>query len=206
MNFRSPYLATSMTDFWHRWHISLSTWLRDYVYIPLGGNRKGRTRTYANLIITMLLGGLWHGASWTFVLWGGLHGTTLAVEKWLRQRVSETTRPTGMGRVSGVVGWFVTMLIVFTAWVFFRAASFGQAILMLRQMYGFSGGIAWHQPFVLVTVLAAGAGGLLAATGVHGLRRLKYDGLLAPVVLFSMWWLVLVFPAQGFNPFVYAQF
>ena len=83
INFNSPYKATSLTDFWHRWHISLSLWLRDYLYIPLGGNRKGRIRTYINLLITMLLGGLWHGAHLKFVVWGGIHGVGLAIEKLL---------------------------------------------------------------------------------------------------------------------------
>ena len=81
LNFLRPYLAPSITDFWRRWHISLSTWLRDYVYIPLGGNRHGRLRTYRNLMLTMLLGGLWHGANWTFVVWGGYHGALLAIER-----------------------------------------------------------------------------------------------------------------------------
>ena len=81
VNFRQPYLATSLQDFWRRWHISLSTWLRDYLYIPLGGNRDGEAKTYRNLMLTMLLGGLWHGANWTFVVWGGIHGAGLAVER-----------------------------------------------------------------------------------------------------------------------------
>ena len=84
MNFNSPYKADSITDFWHRWHISLSTWLRDYLYISLGGNRKGKARTYINLCLTMLLGGLWHGASWNFVIWGGFHGIALASQKFWR--------------------------------------------------------------------------------------------------------------------------
>ena len=84
MNFNSPYKADSITDFWHRWHISLSTWLRDYLYISLGGNRKGKIRTYINLFLTMLLGGLWHGASWNFVIWGGFHGVALAAHKFWR--------------------------------------------------------------------------------------------------------------------------
>jgi len=205
-NFRSPYLATSMTDFWHRWHISLSTWLRDYLYIPLGGNRKGRVRTYVNIFITMVLGGLWHGASWTFVLWGALHGVTLVVEKWLRQRFRSMTHSATVWCLPGILGWFVTMLIVFTAWVFFRAASFRQAFLMLRQMYGFSGGIAWYYPFVLFTLLLVGAAHVFLAMNILSLRRLAYNRLVTPVVLISMWWLILVFPAEGFNPFVYFQF
>ena len=85
-NFNRPYLALSLQDFWRRWHMTLSRWLRDYLYIPLGGNRKGRAKTYRNLMITMLLGGLWHGASWTFVLWGGIHGTALSAERFARER------------------------------------------------------------------------------------------------------------------------
>ena len=84
VNFRQPYLATTLQDFWRRWHISLSSWLRDYLYIPLGGNRKSEGRTYGNLLTTMLIGGLWHGANWTFVIWGGIHGGWLALERLLR--------------------------------------------------------------------------------------------------------------------------
>ena len=85
-NFRSPYLSESITDFWRRWHISLSTWLRDYLYMPLGGNRKGPRRTYVNLALVMLLGGLWHGANWTFLVWGAYHGSLLAFERWMGKR------------------------------------------------------------------------------------------------------------------------
>jgi len=174
-NFRSPYLATSMTDFWHRWHISLSTWLRDYLYIPLGGNRKGPMRTYVNIFITMLLGGLWHGASWTFVVWGGLHGATLVIEKWLQQRFRVKTASAAVWCLPGIFGWFVTMLIVFTSWVFFRAASFQQAFLMLRQMYSFSGGIAWYYPFVLFTLSLVGIGHIFMAMNIINLRKLAYN-------------------------------
>ncbi len=204
-NFRLPYLATSVTDFWRRWHISLSSWLRDYLYIPLGGNRKGPTRMYVNLLVTMLLGGLWHGASWTFVVWGALHGVALAVEKALG-RGFKVMAPSATWRLPGAIGWLVTMVIVFTAWVFFRAASFEQAFLMLRQMYGFSAGIAWYYPFALLAVPFVGAVYVLMAAHVISLRRLAYDRLVTPVVLFSMWWLILVFPVEGFKPFVYFQF
>ena len=118
-NFRFPYAAIGFSDFWRRWHISLSTWLRDYLYIPLGGNRKGNLRTYANLLTTMLLGGLWHGASWTFVVWGGLHGLYLAAERWLKARF-------GGGTLWGTLGGKIflavlTYLLVNITWVFFRA-------------------------------------------------------------------------------------
>jgi alginate O-acetyltransferase complex protein AlgI len=134
-NFNMPYLATSITDFWRRWHITLSSWLRDYLYIPLGGNRRGRARTYLNLSITMVLGGLWHGASWTFVFWGLLHGLGLAAHRlWKEQRPGER-RP-----LHGVGGWLLTYVFVCTAWVFFRAADFGTALLILRKVTGFAPG------------------------------------------------------------------
>lgn len=122
-NFHRPYFATSVTDFWRRWHISLSTWLRDYLYIPLGGNRGGKILTYRNLMLTMLLGGLWHGASWTFLVWGGLHGLYLSVEKAL-----------GIGDESRVPAFLRRILVfhlVCFAWIFFRAASFQEAWMVL---------------------------------------------------------------------------
>jgi alginate O-acetyltransferase complex protein AlgI len=131
-NFRFPYAAVGFTDFWRRWHITLSSWLRDYVYIPLGGNRHGLRRTYIALMSTMLLGGLWHGASWTFVVWGGLHGIYLAVERWLRTRFA-SYRP---GPVAFVFLGLLTYLLVNVTWVFFRAKTFGRAWLVLRGMFG----------------------------------------------------------------------
>ena len=122
-NFEEPYLARNITEFWRRWHVSLSAWLRDYLYIPLGGNRKGRGRTYVNLMLTMLLGGLWHGASWNFVLWGGLHGLYLAVHKALGRRDSEQRT----GRAAQVAGALGTFHLVCFAWVFFRAETFADA-------------------------------------------------------------------------------
>jgi alginate O-acetyltransferase complex protein AlgI len=137
-NFRYPYAAIGFSDFWRRWHISLSTWLRDYLYIPLGGNRKGSGRTYVNLMTTMLLGGLWHGASWTFVVWGGLHGAYLAVERLLRERFG------GM-MLAGSLGFriflaLLTYALVNLTWVFFRAQDFPSAWRMLRSMLGATGG------------------------------------------------------------------
>ena len=132
-NFRSPYQSTSLQEFWRRWHISLSTWLRDYLYIPLGGSRGGVFGTYRNLMITMLLGGLWHGASWTFVFWGFLHGGALAAERAIRQTMGlgdgETKSP-----VLRVVFGLITFHYVCFAWVFFRADSFGKAIVVLKQI------------------------------------------------------------------------
>jgi alginate O-acetyltransferase complex protein AlgI len=143
-NFEDPYIARGFSDFWKRWHISLSSWLRDYLYIPLGGNRGGRLLTYRNLMITMLLGGLWHGAAWTFVAWGALHGTYLVVEHALRARFDG-----GMRGAKGVPARraplaldlahvLFTFVLVMIAWVFFRAASLHDAFVVLRAMSGIS--------------------------------------------------------------------
>ncbi|NTU94234.1 MAG: MBOAT family protein [Chlorobiaceae bacterium] len=132
VNFNSPYQSTSITEFWHRWHISLSSWLRDYLYIPLGGNRRGQVRTYVNLFITMLLGGLWHGASWNFVAWGALHGVGLAVHKiWRGFRNGERTVAPALSRF--LAGLF-TFHFVCLGWIFFKASSFDVAYEMLRQI------------------------------------------------------------------------
>jgi D-alanyl-lipoteichoic acid acyltransferase DltB (MBOAT superfamily) len=131
VNFRQPYLAESLQAFWRRWHISLSTWLRDYLYIPLGGNRHGTARTYCNLIVTMLLGGLWHGANWTFVIWGGIHGVGLAVERMLG--IGRSVED-GRARLFGAAAWArraVVFHLVCLAWVFFRADSLGAALAFL---------------------------------------------------------------------------
>lgn len=131
-NFRYPYAAIGFSDFWRRWHISLSTWLRDYLYVPLGGNRKGPSRTYVNLMLTMLLGGLWHGAAWTFVVWGGLHGLYLGVERFLRGRVGH--RPLWSTLPSKIALALLTYLLINITWVFFRAQDFATATRMLRSM------------------------------------------------------------------------
>ena len=124
-NFNIPYLAFNVTEFWKRWHMSLSSWLRDYLYIPLGGNRKGALRTYFNLIATMLLGGLWHGAAWTYVIWGGLHGIALAFNKIWSLKVSPLNNT-----FTKIVSVVVTFHFVTLCWIFFRAESFSKALLI----------------------------------------------------------------------------
>ena len=127
-NFDSPYTARSIQDFWRRWHMTLSRWLRDYVYISLGGNRKGRGRTYVNLMATMLIGGLWHGAAWTFVAWGGIHGGVQAVDRWLVDRREQLGLPEpSESAARWFLQWFVTFHIVCFAWIFFRAPTFTAA-------------------------------------------------------------------------------
>ncbi len=140
-NFDRPYMATSLRQFWHRWHMTLSRWLRDYLYIPLGGNRGGPRRTYRNLMATMLLGGLWHGASWTFLVWGGIHGSALAIERWLRERF-------GGVRMPALVGWFVTFQVVCLAWVFFRAPDLATAFEVLGRL-----GASGPSPLVTLPVV-----------------------------------------------------
>jgi len=137
VNFRQPYLSADITDFWRRWHISLSDWLRDYLYISLGGNRVGRWKTYRNLMLTMLLGGLWHGASWTFVVWGGLHGLYLAAHKFLLgERKHVTTTPqNAFAWIRRVLSILATFHLVCLAWIFFRAPTFPVAWAYLRGIF-----------------------------------------------------------------------
>lgn len=153
-NFNSPYRSTSIVDFWRRWHMTLSRFLRDYLYVPLGGNRVGPTRRYLNLMIVMLLGGLWHGAGWTYVVWGGLHGVYLTVAHLWRDRV-------GL-RLPAALGWALTMLAVVIAWVFFRAPDMASALNVLAGMFGLHGGAALTEAqgqtlAVLVALILAAA-------------------------------------------------
>lgn len=158
-NFNMPYLATSLSDFWRRWHITLSTWLRDYLYIPLGGNRKGTLRTYVNLMLTMLLGGLWHGANWTFVAWGALHGVGLVVTRAVGHRIGfDLPKP---------IRWLLTYAFVCLTWIFFRAPNFTTAAIMLRKIMWWDGsGVTFlYAPFLMLLplVLFAHWVGIMAA-------------------------------------------
>ena len=130
-NFRLPYQSKNITEFWRRWHISLSSWLRDYIYIPLGGNRRGRARTYINNLATMLIGGLWHGAAWKFVFWGGMHGVGLMVHKACKPWLDRSPDAWYVRALS----WLVTMTFVSLLWVFFRADSFGDAATIITQAF-----------------------------------------------------------------------
>lgn len=137
-NFDSPYKSRNISDFWRRWHMTLSTFLRDYLYIPLGGNRRGQVRRYLNLAATMLLGGLWHGASWTFVFWGGLHGAYLAINHAFRAVIARTAAWLEESRLYEIACWSLTFLGVVVAWVFFRAPTFASAGRLLEGMMGIS--------------------------------------------------------------------
>ena len=200
-NFNSPYAAVSLQDFWRRWHMTLSRWLRDYLYIPLGGNRKGGLLTYRNLLATMLLGGLWHGAAWTFVVWGGIHGLGLAIERALG------IRPVSAG--GRWVGRIVTFHVVCFAWIFFRADSFGRAGQMLVRLV-----TAWGRPSPLVTtsVLLAIVVGIAgqyvrpSALGalLRGFQRLPVLAQAASVAVVLM--VVNTLGPEGVAPFIYFRF
>ena len=207
-NFRMPYAAIGFSDFWRRWHVSLSTWLRDYLYIPLGGNRMGEARTYVNLMLTMLLGGLWHGANWTFVVWGGLHGLYLAVERWLRERSGIVGDPvSGWSRLSLAL---LTYFLVNITWVFFRAEDFGGASRVLAGMFGFAPGAAPVLPTIYMIKVAA------IVTGILVIQWLMRNRTLQDVVSRAPWWatgavaaamLFAVVVTQGSGEaFIYFQF
>jgi len=198
-NFNLPYLARSLPDFWRRWHISLSSWLRDYLYIPLGGNRGGTLRVCRNLLLTMVLGGLWHGAAWTFVFWGFWHGAALCL--------SRLGSPRSRERGSGVSGWVTTQLVVLIGWVVFRSPTLDHAALFVQGMAGAGAGEIRHlQPFVLL--VCAGIAAHHAFLLVRREREIAWPaGNLASAVLLSlMWLLVIVFYPVGFEPFIYFQF
>ena len=154
LNFEQPYLSRNPTVFWRTWHISLSNWLRDYLYIPLGGNRGTASRTYRNLMLTMLIGGLWHGAAWTFVAWGGLHGLYLCAHRYYQERTDSSPTHNRPGRFTRVdiLPAFVCFQFVCFAWIFFRAASFDQAFAMISGILTLQGGtvIAGMVPLLLV--------------------------------------------------------
>ena len=207
-NFRSPYAAIGFSDFWRRWHISLSTWLRDYLYVPLGGNRKGRARTYINLMITMLLGGLWHGAAWTFVVWGGLHGLYLCVERFLRERVGHM--PLWKTLPAKIALALVTYFLVNLTWVFFRAQDFGTAWRLISSMLLFRGGggpllTTW---FIISTVVVIGT--MLVVHWRMRHRTFHDEVARMPAVAVGVVWglmLFLIAIAQGgSNAFIYFQF
>jgi alginate O-acetyltransferase complex protein AlgI len=207
-NFKMPYAAIGFSDFWRRWHISLSTWLRDYLYIPLGGNRGTEARTYVNLMMTMLLGGLWHGASWTFVVWGGLHGAYLAGERWIRAKTGVTGDPAGAWNRLALA--LLTYLLVNITWVFFRAETFEGAGRILAGMSGLAPDAKAVLPTIYMIKAAVIVAGIVV---VHWLMRKRE---LEDVVERLPWWvtglavaamLFAVIIAQGSGEaFIYFQF
>jgi D-alanyl-lipoteichoic acid acyltransferase DltB (MBOAT superfamily) len=209
-NFDRPYAATSLRDFWRRWHMTLSRWLRDYLYVPLGGSRRGEVRTAVNVMITMLLGGLWHGAGWTFVAWGGLHGAGQVAGRLRRRRRAARglpTEPRGTGEI--LRARLVTFHLVCLGWVFFRADSIGSALEVLaRLVRGWGEGAGLVTPLVLATIA-----GMLLVQNVPttparriqvGLSRLGpvLQGAALAAVLFA----ITSLGPGGVTPFIYFQF
>jgi alginate O-acetyltransferase complex protein AlgI len=221
-NFASPYLAGSLTDFWRRWHISLSLWLRDYLYIPLGGSQFGQWTTCRNLMTTMLLGGLWHGASWTFVIWGAIHGVVLCAEKLWRSIFSKQSRPYWLNSVGA---WAMTILIVHIAWVFFRCQPVTLAgasepeqtsVALSRASYIvahlFVPAPVEHPEWLMNKLPMLCLLALMAAMQLYEewLRRGRPSlRLPAPVagIGYAAWIAILVvFSGENVNPFIYFQF
>ena len=209
-NFLNPYSAIGFSDFWRRWHVSLSTWLRDYLYIPLGGNRHGRLLTYRNLMLTMLLGGLWHGAAWTFVIWGFLHGSYLMVER-LVQGIYRTLGLPAPGVLLRSMQWILTLVAVMYAWVWFRADSIQQALQLSIQMLDLSAllGNLDHLGYPHWLVLGVFGSLLLVQLACRNQllpqwlenRSLPVLGLLYCVLLLA----IILSPGEG-NAFIYFQF
>nr|WP_282452713.1 MBOAT family O-acyltransferase [Lysobacter sp. CAU 1642] len=207
-NFRFPYAAVGFSDFWRRWHISLSSWLRDYLYVPLGGNRKGPGRTYVNLMLTMLLGGLWHGAAWTFVVWGGLHGLYLAAERFLRARIGHWALWDRWLSRLGLA--LLTYFLVNITWVFFRAQDFPTAARLLKSMLLITPDGApvlthWLMVSSLVPV------GLMLALHWHMRDRQLHEAVQRlPAAVVGMLWglmlLAILVTQGGSNAFIYFQF
>jgi alginate O-acetyltransferase complex protein AlgI len=204
-NFDSPYLAESITDFWRRWHLSLSTWLRDYLYVPLGGNRRGEGRTYANLALVMLIGGLWHGASWNFVVWGGLHGTFLVVERLRGGRPLYAALPRP-ARVAATFG------LVLATWIFFRAPDLPSALAYGRAMLGLAdagpaaGLLAglYLKPYYLGTMALAGVVAWTFPQTWSWTRTITWPRLAVVSVL--LWASLAALATQAYNPFIYFIF
>jgi D-alanyl-lipoteichoic acid acyltransferase DltB (MBOAT superfamily) len=189
LNFNSPYKATSIIEFWRCWHMTLSRFLRDYLYIPLGGSRLGTSRRYANLVITMLLGGLWHGAGWTFVIWGALHGTYLLINHAWRGFKDRMGWGEG-GRLASLGAGALTFLAVVVGWVFFRADSFTIAVAMLQGMAGMNG-VSLPEPLEGRLGALVGSHSWLIFTGIHPMTNFSArDAMVYLSLGFLIVWLI----------------
>ena len=197
-NFDRPYRAASFGEFWQRWHMTLSRFLRDFLYIPLGGNRKGKLKTVRNLMITMLLGGLWHGAAWGFVLWGAIHGTALVIEHQFRGKV----------KLPKPVAWFLVFNVVCLAWIPFRAPDLSLAGAFVARFAEWGPATLWTAPIVILTFVVIGLQ-LLPARPMDALR-VKFEGLHPVTLGASMACVILLVAAtvssQGVPPFIYFSF
>lgn len=207
-NFNYPYVSCSVQEFWRRWHISLSSWFRDYLYIPLGGNRRGKVRTYINLIIVFACTGLWHGASFSFIVWGLWHGLFLVIERLGFKKA--------LDKLPKFIGWIYTMLVVLVGWVFFRADTLSAAMKYLGEMFSFSGGVAngmaqFDNLSFIITAIA-----LVLCTPVYQLVKGKLEKtevgkkaafVIGAVLATGLFILSVIFlTGSGYNPFIYFRF
>ena len=208
-NFDAPYRALSLQDFWRRWHMTLSRWLRDYLYVPLGGNRHGVRQMYRNLLLTMVIGGLWHGAAITFVVWGAIHGGFLAVERFVRERWrAQYPLPVMPLAASSVLRWLVTFHVVCLGWVFFRADSLGTAYDVLDGIFTAPGAAPLVTTLAVVTITLALASQFVPPLAVVGAQ--ERFARLAPgaqiVAMAGALTLIDVLGPEGVAPFIYFQF
>ncbi len=202
-NFRHPYLATSMSNFWHRWHITLSTWLRDYLYIPLGGSRGSLRATERNLMLTMGLGGLWHGAAITYVLWGIWHGVALVIER---------SHLAAWRRINAPLRWVGVMMVVLMGWVLFRSPDWATSLQVYERLwFPFfspldSPRIVWLPPLTLLMIAIMVLEHAAWSTRLRRCMRLRADAWYSPVATAILIWMLLVYAPRDFRPFVYFQF
>lgn len=202
-NFNSPYKSRSITEFWKRWHITLSSWLRDYLYISLGGNRKGVLFTYRNLLLTMAIGGLWHGANWTFLVWGTMHGAALAIERWCKDHNVDLIK-------SSALKWISTFLFVSVAWTFFRANSIQDATIWLTKVFSWQGGyntditlmpIKYRDKFYLICLV-----GLVSSMLAKNTWEMKFKPALSTATILALLFVVCLMYMGEQSPFLYFQF
>lgn len=214
-NFDSPYKSATITEFWRRWHISLSTWLKDYLYISLGGNRKGKLRTYVNLMITMLLGGLWHGAAMKFILWGGLHGVALAIHKFFMNLFPNAFKQQGdmMPRWRRIIGIVVTFHFVCFGWIFFRAKDMATAKNVISQIFtDFNISLIPDVVYGYIAVFSL----ILVGYVLHFVSTRTENVVAQRVIRMPLWgfalvttgliWIVMQIKSSGIQPFIYFQF
>jgi alginate O-acetyltransferase complex protein AlgI len=229
-NFNLPYISGNISEFWRRWHISLSSWLKDYLYIPLGGNKKGSARTYINNLLTMLLGGLWHGANWTFVVWGGIHGIALCAHKFYRKHLVKTNMPLPstdarmrkkcVNAFRFLAGNLLTNIFVCFCWIFFRSEDFSTAVQIITRIAAWQDGIIQIYLWVIIAIPLVFAATVVAAIKNHSRpdasgRRGGIDGFYPVLDLSKFGNLVVFFTVAGIiaglaytgaNPFIYFQF
>ncbi len=206
INFNHPYISTSLKEFWTRWHISLSTWFRDYVYIPIGGSKKGKFRSHVNMWITMVVSGFWHGAAWTFIIWGALHAFYISLERVLKHHVFLNKIPFGRG-----IALFLVLFQVIIAWVFFRAESFSQAISVIGYMLSFDFNLLWENSEIFKTAsIFIIVGLIIEAYFFLGINRFKLFNKKTRYYLQTLQFVIIIiliifFRGKG-QEFIYFQF